>query len=227
MENFPCYKDDIRKYFHLLILLACKIMEEIKMHTYRHLALLITSITLLVLCSACPDRQKTYNNYGMSFQYPPDMKITEKKVLDNAVTEKSGELELVSNEEPFRVINILWVTPPSKDKTSPKDLEELLSKLEGKAVFETEPSLETHGEIAVIEKRYVVIHRIGFLRSKGIFSCKKLNRVVLITATRSTEGIIKYFPGMKLEDIKIPLKTQDPVYQDYRKILESFRCNAL
>ena len=196
------------------------------MHTYRHLALLITSITLLALCSACPARQKTYNNYGMSFQYPPDMKITEKKYLENAVTEKSGELQLVSNEEPVRMINILWLTSPSKEKTSQKDLEELLSKLEGKAVFKTDPSLETHGEIAVIEKRSVIIHGFGFVRSKGIFSCKKLNRIVLITATRPTKGIIKSFPGMKLEDIKLPPKNQDPVYQDYRKILESFRCDA-
>ena len=162
----------------------------------------------------------------MSFQYPPDMKITEKKYLDNAVTEKSGELQLVSNEEPVRMINILWLTSPSKEKTSKKNLEKLLSKLEGKAVFKTDPSLETHGEIAVIEKRYVVIHGFGFVRSKGIFSCKKLNRIVLITATRPTKGIIKSFPGMKLKDIKLPPKNKDPVYQDYRKILESFHCDA-
>lgn len=196
------------------------------MHTYRHLAVFITSITLLALFIACPTTRKTYNNYEMSFQYPPDMKITEKKFLGNPVAEKSGELQFSSNEEPIRMINILWLTPPSKEKTSQKHLEELLSKLEGKVVFETKPSIETHGEIAVLEKRYVVIQRFGFVRSKGIFNCKKSNRIFLITATRPAKGIIKSFPGMKEENIKLPPKNKDPVYQDYRMILESFRCDA-
>lgn len=196
------------------------------MYTCKHLTLFVTAMVLLALCSACPASQKTYNKYGMSFQYPPDMKITEKKYLDDVVTEKSGELQLVSNAEPVKMINILWLTSPSKEKTSQKNLEKLLSKLEGKAVFKTDPSLEILGEIAIIEKRYVVIHGFGFVRSKGIFSCKKQNRIILITATRPAKGIIKSFTGMKLKNIKLPPKNRDPVYKDYRKILESFRCDA-
>jgi hypothetical protein len=173
-----------------------------------------------------PDARGAYHNYGMSFRYPANMTITEEPYMDNAVTEKSGSLKLISNDVPVRMIDILWLSTPYKERTSQIHLEELLKKLGGKAIYETEPGLERYGERAVIEKRYVSILRVGFVRSKGIFSCNNANRVYIITATRPAKGIIKAFPGMKVEDIKLPPKNQDPTYRDYRLILESFRCDV-
>lgn len=198
------------------------------MATIKRLALTATIIILVLCAGGCKTKLDTYEKFGFSFQYPSRMGVTkEKPGLDSEANEKSGSLELMSGK-PIAMLDLDWMTPPEKGKTSPANLEELLDRLasQNTIIYRSIPETESHGNHIVIEQRDVLIKGFGFVRSRGIWWCEQSNRIFVLSATRPARGIISTSPTMTAADVKLPAKEKDPTYQDYKRILRSFLCHA-
>lgn len=70
---------------------------------------------------------KTYSNYGLSFEYPEEMIVTNKGVLNDAADDESG-LILLENELKNKIVVVSWAytdQPPSLDGVLKETAEEI------------------------------------------------------------------------------------------------------
>lgn len=188
--------------------------------------LLIIGVALVILATTfvygCGKGVATYNNFGFSFGYPAYMEIEEEGLLSSEANEESGIITL-KNTKRVAMIEIVW--GPKAEEVDKASLKKLLDDLlERHQILVKAKQEETvHTGHAVIEQRYIVLARFGFIRSTGIWWCDELEKTFQITATRTTKdaGVEVTATG----GVKMPPVEKDPAYNDYRKILTSFHCH--
>lgn len=196
----------------------------------------IVAIVSIVVFTGCldGDQVNTYDKFGFSFDYPADMIIEKRGILSDA-NEESGSITLTSTTKPVRTIVITWGLIKEGEDTSETYLEETSdSYLASQDVIcQAKREKRSHLGHTVIEQRYVVYHKLKFdgideefitVRSEGIWYCDKSKKGFIVGASRLSEDAgIKGDNRYNIE--MLPLE-KDPVYNDYREIIDSFRCHS-
>jgi tetratricopeptide (TPR) repeat protein len=163
-----------------------------------------------------PANTKTYDKFGFSFDYPADMTVMEM----GEVNEESGTITLTSTTKP-RGATITWGRLGEEER-SEKAMEEAMdsSLASSDVICQANREKRTHLGHTVIEQRYVLKPYSVF--SEGWLYCDKSKRGFIVGAWRLPEDA-----GIKVDtgSIEMLLLEKDPVYKDYREIIDSFRCH--